>query len=342
MVFNVALLRSALDLPYDVFVDNILPRVFGSSDGGVEGPVQLSREKMPLTPRAVIDEVLSAIYACYGDKDDYEARVRDLYASLLHHFCDQLVRDLRVTPLPAGTERLVLGDCEQLCGSLGPSCYPTLRWTSPGCRGPGRHVMATTLLACQTGRRVVLSVNELRIWGNSLKIYLQSVEGEAGVKGVVSSEQAAVASLAVVARRGGSRGGTSFGELVLGRKGYLYQEARDALEASRFTMSEIKSLSSTTLVRYENGGGVLVEFPNIMESLSGLGDAGEELLLTVGACFVGLDLVHHMAYYPVRLVVLEEMVHARRASGHEGVFSRLNRLDCDMNVLATWEKRMFV
>jgi len=202
--------------------------------------------------------------------------------------------------------------------------------------------MATTLLASQTGVRVILSVDEVRIQGNSLTVHLKTVKGKENAKGAIGSEQASVASLAVVARRGGSRVGTSYGELVLGKRGFFYQEARDALEASRFTMSEIKSLSSTTSVTYQDGGAVVVDFPDIMESLSETGGTGEELLLTVGACFVGLDLVHHTAYYPVRLGVLEELIQARRDSGQDrgGAFSRLNRLDCDRGVLAAWEKRM--
>jgi hypothetical protein len=103
------------------------------------------------------------------------------------------------------------------------------------------------------------------------------------------------------------------------------------------------SLSSTTSVTYKAGGRVVIEFPNVMSSLNlGARSTGEELMLTVGACFVGLDLVHHMAYYPVRLSVVEDLILASRLNGgHAGVFSSLNRLDCGMRVLSSWEKRMF-
>ncbi len=342
---NLPLLRAALDLPYDVLVDRILPRVLTVDEDQFESEDSPSSTA---TPRAVLEEVVCALDDVYhGD----ELRVRCLYSSLLQHFSfPGLFSDLGAAPNPASSRHLFLSDCQQLCSSSDPDRCPTLRWRieADQCHGP-RSLMATTLLATQTGTRVVLSVNEIRVRGNTLVVNLRSSDGEKRLKELMQGEQASVASLAVVARRNGSAcGGTSYGELALGKRAYCYQEARDALEASRFTMSEIKSLSSTTSVKYEAGDGILVEFPNVMESinlgslpsLGGARSAGEELMLTVGACFVGLDLVHHTAYYPVRLGVLEELVRARTDSGHGGVFSNLNRLDCDMRVLSSWEKRM--
>lgn len=332
------LLRAALDLPYDVVVDRILPRVLQVDDDEDEFP----ETEFPSTPRAVLEEVVCAVNDVFGGD---EVRVRDLYASLLRYFSfPGLFADLAVEPRPSSVQRLLLSDCSQLFSSSDRDWHPTLRWRMEAdrCHGP-RSMMATTLLASLTGKRVTLFVNEIKVRGNTLEVSLQRRDGdEDGVRleESIGSERASVASVAVVARRNWSRvGAKTYGELVLGKRAFCYQEARDALEASRFTMSEIKSLSSTTSVTYEAGDSVVVKFPNVMARLGE--SAGEELLLTVGACFVGLDLVHHMAYYPVRLGVLEELVRARSDSGQQaGVFSRLNRLDCTMRVLSSWEKRM--
>ena len=262
-----------------------------------------------------------------------------------------VLRDLGVVvvPRPRSARHLFVTDCDSLCSS-----DPTLRWTADR---QNTNCMATTLLASptQTGKAVVLVASEIQIRGNSLKVFLRTVEGYECVRSVTSTEQAAVASLALVARRGGSRPGPTCGELVrLGKPGYCspvaYQQTRDALEATRFTMSEIKSLSSTTSVWYTSttrrGGGneveIAVEFPDVMGGLRGGGDGGDggdddgELLLTVGACFVGLDFVQH-AFFPLRLAVLEDLVKERARSGQAGcVFSRLNRMECSLEVPWAW------
>ncbi len=338
---HLPLLRAVLNLPYDVVLDRILPRVLTADEGKFE--ISQESSTSTTTPRAVLEEVICALNDVYnGD----EVRVRDMYASLLQHFCRHVFDDLGVVPRPASSRHLFLSDCHQLCSSSHPERYPTLRWSieADQCYG-ARALMATTLLASPTGTRVVLWVRELQVRGNTLQVYLQCRNIAKRPRELTGGEHASVASLAVVARRRTipSRAPASYGELVLGEKAYCYQEARDALEANRFTMSEIKSLSSTTSVTYKAGGRVVIEFPNVMSSLNlGARSTGEELMLTVGACFVGLDLVHHMAYYPVRLSVVEDLILAsRRNGGHAGVFSSLNRLDCGMRVLSSWEKRMF-
>jgi len=355
--FSTMELRALEALPWDVVVDGILPRLLERPEGqqrtGLIFHPDTSIKHRPLpTSVELLDRLVALINDWYSDERDEvrSARITDLYMSLLRPHL--LLRDLGVVvvPRPRSARHLFLADCDSLCSS-----DPTLRWTAD--RQNTEHCMATTLLSSpmQTGKAVVLVASEIQIRGNSLKIFLRSppVEGYEFVRSVTSTEQAAVASLALVARRGGSRPGPTCGELVrLGKPGYCspiaYQQTRDALEATRFAMSEIKSLSSTTSVWYTSttrrGGGneveVAVEFPDVMGGLrGGDGDGANddgELLLTVGACFVGLDFVQH-AFFPLRLAVLEDLVKERARSGQAGnVFSRLNRMECSLEVPWAW------
>lgn len=345
---NLAVLRALDALPVDVVFSNIVPRLLLDEPGEEEvEPGEIIRDRKTVwtssTPRDVLVLVCDVMDNWY-DSHASEVRfaMRDaLYASLLRIFHSSLLdQDLRVHPRPTHCERLFLTDCAELCSTLHP--HPTLQWEMREGIDPQ---MATTLLASPTGSKVVLRAEKIRIRGNSLYIFLRAVEGMECVKAsAMSTDQAAVASLALVARRGGSRPRASYGELVLGKNpgSCCYQQTRDALEATRFTMSEIKSLSSTTMVSFKNEGrDVVVE---LIDVLSSLGGSDGEIMLTVGACFVGLDLVEQHAFYPVRLNVLEDIVRARAKSGqvNEAVFSRMNRMDCDIDVLKAWEKRMFV
>jgi hypothetical protein len=341
-IFDTTLLYGALkELPWDVFVDAVVRFLFSDPNP----------QTADVTPREALDEILHALrvyidthLGIAGEEANslYKARVEDVCASLARWFHEPVFGDIIGCPRLGCDSGVFLGDC---CGVWGGST-PTLRWVLEGGRR-GDLMAATGLVSDRGGAHVLLVVDAIAIQGDSLKfsMKLDTMGRQKKVRMDIS-----VASLAVAHRRAGMRGPT-FGELIE-RKGICFpdQECRDVLEASRFGMSQIVSMSSTTAVRCWQGSDLVdrveIEFPDIMGSIrsrAAVGcEHGNEFMLTVGACFIGLDLVPESAFYPIRLTALEKLLRGcLRAETCAKGFSSINRVtESNLYVLNEWEKRV--